>query len=413
MLEDSISNPLDVLGNDNGGGGSLEEGEAIFVSGVTQPPNGTVSIGTNGANVIYTPDPNFFGTDTFTYTVSDGGLTDTATVTVTVQPVNDDPIAVNDSLGNIPEDSPGVTIDVLANDNGGGGPLEENEPISVVGVTQPLNGTVQIGAGGANVVYIPDGNFFGTETFEYTISDGDLEATAEVMVTVVNINDPPVAVNDDEFVDEFSMDNVLTVLDNDTPGPSGFETEALTITNVTPATKGTVSISGNGQTLIYTPDPAIFGPETDTFDYTITDGEFTATATVTVEIEPIVRPRARDDQYTVLEDSNAADNVFDVTGNDLLNVGANKLPIVITTPPLHGTATVVNDFFVQYEPDDNYFGSDSFEYQIDDDFTGWAQRSRHRSGDDQRHERQRSTGCQRRHEDWAFPKTSTITRLTC
>ena len=312
---------LDVLANDNGGGGPLEEGETVTVSAVTQPPNGIAAVGPNGGSVIYTPADNFFGTDTFTYTITDGGLTDTATVTVTVTPVNDAPIAMNDSRVDIPEDSPGVTIDVLVNDNGGGGPLEENEPISVISVTQPTNGEVQIGAGGANVVYIPDANFFGTETFEYTISDGDLTATAEVTVTVDNINDPPVANDDSLFVDEFSADNVLDVLDNDTPGADTdiWEMDDLTITVVTPASFGTVSVAADNLTLIYTPDPAVFGPETDTFVYTMTDGEFIDTATVTVEIEPIIRPRARDDQETVLEDSDAADNVFDVTDNDLFN----------------------------------------------------------------------------------------------
>ena len=92
------------------------EGDTFKVTGVTQGSKGIVEIGTNGANVLYTPDPNFIGTDTFTYTITDStGATDTATVTVVVADVGEPPDAVNDAA-TVVEDSPPNVINVLAND---------------------------------------------------------------------------------------------------------------------------------------------------------------------------------------------------------------------------------------------------------------------------------------------------------
>ena len=109
--EDTIRTPLDVLKNDVD-----PEGDSFKVTGVTQGSKGIVEIGVNGANVLYTPDPNFVGTDSFTYTITDStGASDTATVTVEVIDVAEPPDAVDDAATVI-EDSPPNVIDVRAND---------------------------------------------------------------------------------------------------------------------------------------------------------------------------------------------------------------------------------------------------------------------------------------------------------
>ncbi len=79
MAEDSGANAIDVLANDTDG---LDGGETLTVTAVTQGANGTVAITGGGTGVSYTPNADFFGADSFTYTISDGnGGTDTATVT--------------------------------------------------------------------------------------------------------------------------------------------------------------------------------------------------------------------------------------------------------------------------------------------------------------------------------------------
>ena len=154
---------------------------------MTQGANGTVTFA--GGSVTYTPNANFNGSDSFTYTVSDGnGGTDTATVNVTVNPVNDAPVANNDSA-TTDEDTP-VTVNVVANDTD-----VEGDTLTVSAVTQGANGTVTF-AGGC-VTYTPNGNFNGSDSFTYTVSDGNGGTdTATVNVTVNPVNDAPVAADD-------------------------------------------------------------------------------------------------------------------------------------------------------------------------------------------------------------------------
>jgi large repetitive protein len=123
------SSTVDVLAND-----SDVENDPLTVVSVTQGANGTV-VDNGDGTVTYTPDPDWNGVDFYTYTVSDGALTDTATVTVTVTAVNDAPVAVDDA-DTILEDG-SSTVDVLANDTD-----VENDPLTVVSVTQGANGSV-------------------------------------------------------------------------------------------------------------------------------------------------------------------------------------------------------------------------------------------------------------------------------
>lgn len=154
-------------------------GDALTVSGVTQGSSGTVTFTASG--VTYTPNADFTGTDTFTYTATDGRSAGTATVTFTVTPVDDAPVAVGDSV-TVAEDSGTTVIDVLANDidvDGG--------PTTITAVTQPAKGSVVVT--GTTVTYTPAADFHGTDTFTYTLNGG---ATATVTVTVTPVSDAPV-----------------------------------------------------------------------------------------------------------------------------------------------------------------------------------------------------------------------------
>ncbi|MCU7885358.1 MAG: retention module-containing protein, partial [Candidatus Thiodiazotropha sp. (ex Lucinoma annulata)] len=151
-----------VLPND-----SDPDGDALTVTSVTQGTNGIVTIDPVSGNPVYTPNPNFNGTDTFTYTIDDGnGGTDTAMVTVTVGGVNDAPVAVDDTVGTN-EDAP-VTVAVLPNDTD-----PDSDTLTVTSVTQGTNGTVAIDHVSGNPIYTPNPNFNGTDTFTYTIDDGN------------------------------------------------------------------------------------------------------------------------------------------------------------------------------------------------------------------------------------------------
>jgi hypothetical protein len=136
--------------------------------------------------VSYEPNANFFGSDSFTYTISDGnGGSDTATVNVTVTNVQDGPDAVDDAA-TVAEDSGANVINVLGNDTD-----VDNDTLTVSAVTQGTNGSVT--TNGTSVSYTPNADFFGSDSFTYTIGDGQGGSdTATVNITVTNVNDNPV-----------------------------------------------------------------------------------------------------------------------------------------------------------------------------------------------------------------------------
>lgn len=190
-----------------------------------------------------------------------GTLVDTDTLAIEISPVNDPPDALND-LATVLEDSGNTLISVLVNDT----ILPDvSETLTVTAVTTPVNGTATIV--GNQVSYRPNANFAGTDTFAYTISDGSLTDTANVVVTVTNVNDPPTANNDSFFVPE-STPTTLNVLTNDTAAPDVGET--LTVTAVTQPANGIVSINSGDTTLNYAPTVGFVG--NDTFTYTLSDG---------------------------------------------------------------------------------------------------------------------------------------------
>ena len=172
-------------------------GDNLTVTLVGRPVNGTAVI-SGATQMVYTPTLNFHGSDVFTYTVSDGALTDTATITVTVNPVNDAPVAVDDSLM-VRRDDNGdlsvlatqpVTIPVLLNDSDPADGVTDSSSLTVSAVgAGSQGGTVAINANNLWVDYTPTAAFTGTETFTYTARDsGGLTDTATVTVTVVNGN---------------------------------------------------------------------------------------------------------------------------------------------------------------------------------------------------------------------------------
>jgi hypothetical protein len=213
-------------------------------------------------------------------------------------------------------------------------------------------------------VYTPDPDFHGTDSFTYVAHDGLADSNvATVMITVNPVNDPPVAVADTYAMD---MDGTLVidassgVLVND----SDADGDELTATLVDEPEFGTLDFNADGS-FTYTPPTGFRG--LDTFTYQASDGELLSDAVVvTIEVHPLTRPIARDDEYEVLEDSLLEDNVFAVTANDLFSEFFAPLPVVIVTPPQHGIAEVVLGLYIRYQPDPDFFGVDTLEYEIRD-----------------------------------------------
>jgi Bacterial Ig domain/Fibronectin type III domain len=268
------------------------------------------------------------------------------TVTATITASNRTPQATADAA-TTPEDT-AVTIAVLANDTD-----PDGNPLTITAVTQGAHGTVT--TNGTSVTYLPATNFAGTDAFSYTVSDGKGgTATAPASITIMPVNDWPVATADAAATAE-DTPVTIAVLANDTD-PDG---NPLTITAVTQGAHGTIAT--NGTALTYTPAANFAG--TDAFTYTVTDGQGgTATATVSLTVTPVNdAPLAAADTATTPKSTPVT---IAVLANDR-DPDGDPLTISVFTQGAHGTVTS-NGSTLTYTPVKDYTGTDAFSYTVRD-----------------------------------------------
>jgi VCBS repeat-containing protein len=231
---------------------------------------GTVTLNSDGS-YTFAPAANWNGSvPEITYIVTDGICPDAATLNITVNSVNDAPVASNDTATT--DEDTVLNGDVSGNDvpSGDGGNVWAKQ-------TDPLHGTVTMNNDGT-YTYTPNANYNGNDSFDYTITDADGDnSTATVTITINSVNDVPVAQDDSDSTD-YQTPVTINVLDNDSD-PDG---DSLSVTSASDPAHGSVTINSDG-TITYTPDNGFSG--TDTFTYEISDGHGgTDTATVTVNV---------------------------------------------------------------------------------------------------------------------------------
>jgi hypothetical protein len=354
--EDASATAVSVLSND-----SDVEGDAITIVSASDPANGTVAITGGGTGLTYKPDTNYCnnppGTspDTFTYTVNGTSPNKTATVSMTVNCVDDSPVAVNDSKS-VTEDDPATAVDVLANDTDVDGGSK-----SIASIAQPVHGQVAITGGGTGLTYKPNANYCNfpgglpSDDFTYTLNGG---STGTVSMTVDCVNDAPVAVDDSTTVSEDANATSIDVLDNDTD----VEGDGIAITDRTQAPHGNVVITGGGTGLTYRPTTNYCGP--DSFTYTVNGGDTAiVSVTVTCADDP---PVAVNDSFTVGGNSSAT--ALGVLTNDT-DIDSGTKEITSVTVASHGTVTptggTTNHWTgLTYQPTNGYCGPDSFTYTL-------------------------------------------------
>ena len=339
---------VSVLDND-----SDPDLDPLTITLVSDPANGSAAITNAGTTVTYTPDLNYIGLDSFTYTISDGqGGTDTASVTITVDPVNDPPNAVDDAAST-PQDTP-VVISVLDNDSD-----PDFNTLTVTLVSDPANGTAAITDAGTTITYTPDLSFKGPDSFTYTISDG--QGGTDTATVTVSVNNQPPSAGDDTATTDEDTAAVITVLNND----SDPDLDTLTVTFVSDPTNGTAAITDANTTVTYTPDPNYHG--SDSFSYTISDGQGgTDTAAVNVTVNPVNDPpTAVNDTYNTPEDTSLVVPVPGVLSNDT-DPDTDPLTAIKVTDPAHGSLTFNSNGSFTYTPNLNYAGPDSFTYKAND-----------------------------------------------
>jgi len=356
--DDTGSTPEDTpLNGDVSINDSDLDGDPLTATPVTQPTSGTLTLNPNGT-YTYTPDTDYNGNDSFEYQICDNGspaLCNNAVVNITVTPANDAPVATDDT-GSTPEDTP-LNGDVLINDSD-----LDGDPLTATPVTQPTNGTLTLNANGT-YTYTPDTDYNGNDSFEYQICDNGSPAlcnNAVVNITVTPANDAPVATDDAGSTPEDTpLNGDVSINDSDLDG------DPLTATPVTQPTNGTLTLNPNG-TYTYTPDTDYNG--NDSFEYQICDNGSPAlcdNAVVNITVTPANdAPVATDDAGSTPEDTplngDVSINDGDLDGDPLT---VNTTPV---TSPANGNITLNANGAYMYVPNLNFFGSDSFEYQICD-----------------------------------------------
>ncbi|QSZ41142.1 Ig-like domain-containing protein [Sulfurimonas aquatica] len=285
------------------------DGDALSVTPgtFTTAQGGTLVLAADGS-YTYTPAANFNGIDTVDYTVTDGSLTDVGTLTINVTPVNDAPVAVDDSI-TIGEDTPFTsTVDLDFNDTDLDGDALSVTPGTF---TTAQGGTLVLAADGS-YTYTPAANFNGIDTVDYTVTDGSLTDVGTLTINVTPVNDAPVAVDDSITIDEDTPFTSTVDLDfNDTD----LDGDALSVTpgTFTTAQGGTLVLAADGS---YTYTPAANFNGVDTVDYTVTDGSLTDVGTLTINVTPVNDAPEAVDGFARVSEEGLFNGIVDTTGEN-------------------------------------------------------------------------------------------------
>lgn len=344
-----IISSLGILANDS-------DVDSISLSSilVTGPSNGMVVLNPSGS-FSYVPNENYFGADSFTYKANDGFLdSDVATVSITINSVDDTPVA-NDDTVTATEDI-AVTTNVLVNDSG----LGDNGLVVTIDANAD-NGMV-IPNLDNTITYTPNADFHGLDSYDYRVTDADGDSdTATVTMNVISINDIPVANDDTTTTNEDSL-AVISILTND----AVLGDTPITISAELPPLHGMIIINPDN-TITYTPNADYFGLDSFLYRITDTNGD-TDAATVSVTIISVNDiPIANGDSDTTNEDTPVTTSILsnDVLGNNPV-IGDQPVAVQITTQGAKGIATINVGNTITYTPNTNQNGPDSYTYQITD-----------------------------------------------
>ena len=316
------------------------DGNALTYAIVTSPAHGTLS-GT-APNVTYRPATNYNGSDSFTFKANDGTVDSlAATVSITVTPVNDAPVASGQSLATDKNVAKAVTL--AATDVDG-------DTLTFSVVTQPTKGTLSGTV--PNLTYTPNNNVTGTDSFTFKANDGTVDSA--VATIAINIaagpNTAPVAVAQSVTATE-DIAKTITLAATDADG------DALNYTVTTAPSHGT--LSGTAPNLTYLPATNYNG--SDTFWFRANDGlSNSALAVVSITVNPVNdAPVAVSQSFTTAEDTAKA---LTLTGTD---IDGDALTFSVTVPPSHGTLSG-SGANLTYLPATNYNGADSFSFKAND-----------------------------------------------
>ena len=271
-------------------GSDPDRNDRITYSVDTDPVHGTVTL--QGGRFTYTPDPEFSGTDSFEYRLTDrAGETDTATMSLTVRPINDGPVIRSIELEGL-DNTNSITINedetisgrVIAFD-------AEGDPFTLTAQSSFSFQNIDFAADGS-FVFTPGENYNGPDGIDFTLRNDDGQTYEEsIVITVNRVNDAPVA-QDDQFI--LNEDNAIwstlfaddpdfgDAISSDEP-PEAREAHSFSLLG--DASNGTVAVRAEGS-FTYSPDADFFGE--DSFTYSVTDRAGAVdTGTITLRVDPV------------------------------------------------------------------------------------------------------------------------------
>ncbi len=340
-----------VLAND-----SNPAGGALFVNWSSNALYGTTTIGPDG-HIIYVPSADFTGTDSLTYTVSDGiNVSPPATVTITVYSIPWTQMDLYDGVS-------GQTLTVSSDDGLiGRGDCGDKEdlPLTIAMTTPTNNGTLQLNSDGS-FSYTSNTGFWGTDVFSYTASDGFAAATpTSVLIYVYPI---PVT-NSDSYL---AVSGIAQYYDD--PGVLGNDYtpdgDMLGVLSNTNPQYGTVEFASEGSgAFTYTPDDGFWG--TDSFTYVaydiFDDEDVSAPTTVTMTVYSM--PMTHDASYSVASGTTLTVDATDGMLAHVDNADGRPLETILVIGTSYGLLTLLPDGSFTYQPQPGFFGVDSFVYEV-------------------------------------------------
>ena len=323
------------------------DGDKVSYALATPAANGKATVNADGS-YSYVPNANFHGKDTFKYSVTDGkGGSNTYTVDLTVNPVNDAPVAANASH-NLNEDTRLTGKLPAATDVDG-------DQVSYTLTTQATNGKATVNADGS-YSYVPNANFHGKDAFTYSINDG--KGGTNTYTVSLTINAAPVAANANGTLDE---DTRFT---DKLPAATDADGDKVSYALATQAANGKATVNADGS-YSYVPNANFHG--TDSFTYSVNDdkgGINTYTVSLTINsIEDL--PVAANASQILDEDTRFTGNLPTATDGD-----GDQISYSLETQATNGKATVNADGSYSYVPNANFHGTDAFTYSVSDDKGG-------------------------------------------
>ncbi|NVC63650.1 tandem-95 repeat protein [Vibrio sp. 05-20-BW147] len=355
-FDEDVTSTLDVLSNDS----DIEDG-AFTASSITLQDLGqgegvysfaTVSVNADGTlNIV--PAANVNGQHRFTYTLTDSSqaVSESATITLNIMPVNDAPVAVDNSAQLLEEGS--FEVNVLGNDSD----VDTGDSFDLTSVNvvdQPAHGSVSVTASGA-IIYRPEENYFGEDSFTYTVADvaGAVSNVATVTMTVTPVNDAPMAQAQSQTLDE---DNslVITLVGSDIDN----DDDTLQYVITEPVSHGVLEPLNNNSWR-YTPEANFNG--SDFFLFKVNDGDLDSTE---VRVDLTVNAVNDTPTATDVSTTGAEETPLTITLNGS-DIEGSSLSYQVATAPLNGSVTITGNQAV-YTGNSNFFGQDSFTYSVSD-----------------------------------------------